>query len=371
MVKVSDIVGWFDNVAPRALAASWDNTGLLLGDPAGEVLQIMTCLTLTIDVAREAVDKKVDLVITHHPIPFKPIKNLSATTAEGKILWLLASHGISVFSPHTRWDDSSIGINQALAGMIGLSEFKPLESARGPVEVKLVTFVPKGHVEQVRSALFGAGAGFIGNYSECSFQLSGTGTFRGNEESSPVVGQKGNREEVHEERLEVVCPVGKLDEVVAALRLSHPYEEPAFDLISLAQKPLNSGTGVIGTLADAIALGKLVEKFGAALNVNSLQWIGDASRKVNRVAIVCGSGGGLLEKAFLQGADCFITGEMRFHDSLAVREANATAILLGHFASERFSMDKLAVLLKDSFPMVVSQASECEIDPLNFWIKKE
>jgi len=371
MVKVSDIVRWFDNVAPRCLAASWDNTGLLLGDPAGDVHQIMTCLTLTTDVAREAVDKKVDLVITHHPMPFKPIKNLTATSMEGKILWLLASHGISVFSPHTRWDDSFIGINQALAGMIGLREIKPLDGARGPVEVKLVTFVPKGHVEQVRNALFEAGAGFIGNYSECSFQLSGTGTFRGNEESSPVVGQKGNREEVQEERLEVVLPVSRLDQVVAALRLSHPYEEPAFDLISLVQKPLTSGTGVIGTLTNAVPLGKLLETFGATLNVNSLQWIGDASRKINRVAIVCGSGGGLLEKAIQQGADCFITGEMRFHDSLAVREVNATAILLGHFASERFAMDKLAGLLKDTFPMVVSQASECETDPLSFWAKKE
>lgn len=371
MTKVLDIQRWLDQVAPGHLAASWDNTGLLLGDPDRSVHQAMTCLSLTMDVAREAVDRKIDLIITHHPIPFKPIKNLSTASPEGRILWLLASNGISVFSPHTRWDDSSAGINHCLAEMVGLLGVTPLESARAPSEVKLVTFVPQGHLEQVRSALFAAGAGGIGNYSECSFHVSGTGTFLGNSDSNPVIGSRGAREQVPEERLEVVCPAGKLDQIVAGLRSSHPYEEPAFDLVSLINKPLRQGTGLIGSTSEPMLLGKMLDKWKDGLKLQSLQWVGDPCKRVSRVAVVCGSGGSLLGKALAMGADCFVTGEMRFHDALAVRDANCCAVLLGHYASERFSMENLAQRLAGEFPLVVSHASEAEADPIQTWALAE
>ena len=228
MTKVSELVSWFDEIAPRSLAADWDNTGLLTGDFTAVVNKVMVCLTLTKEVADEAITQKVQMVITHHPLPFKPIKTLNTGSSEGAILWRLATKGIGVYSLHTRWDDAQGGINESLLEMIGAKNLGPITPSQSKEEVKLVTFVPNESLEKVSEALFEAGAGRIGNYKEVSFTLEGTGTFFGMDQSNPVVGKKGQREKVLEQRLEVVCPSSRLQPIVSALKKSHPYEEPAF-----------------------------------------------------------------------------------------------------------------------------------------------
>ena len=364
MTKVSEMVSWLDQIAPRSLAADWDNTGLLMGDFSSDVNKVLVCLTLTKDVADEAINQKVQMVVTHHPLPFKPIKNMNTSSSDGSILWKLATKGIGVFSLHTRWDDAQGGINESLLELIGAKNLGPIISSQSKEEVKLVTFVPGESLQKVSEALFEAGAGVIGNYRECSFTIEGTGTFFGNEQASPVVGKKGQREKVLEQRLEVVCPTSRIQAVVSALKNSHPYEEPAFDLVMLKPKPTGSGTGRIGLITMPTSIAQLAVKFEKALGIKHVSFAGNEKRLVSKVAVVCGSGASLMAQAFMQGADCFITGEARFHDLLSAKDQNKSILLLGHYKSERFGIEALATKLQSRFTAVEVIASEVESDPL-------
>jgi len=363
MTKISDVISWFDQVAPRSLAAGWDNTGLLMGDWAIGVSKILFCLTLTNDVADEAVNLKAQLVVTHHPLPFKPIKSLNTGDLDGAILWKLANNGISVFSLHTRWDDAPEGINELLLKIASCRIMGPIVSSQGSEEMKLVTFVPKDGLEKVSAALFDAGAGHIGNYKECSFVLEGTGTFFGNDQSSPVVGEKGRRENVAEQRLEVVCPVSKTHQIVSALKAAHPYEEPAYDLVLLKSKPTGIGTGRIGLLQQPTSIAQLAGIFKSELGINKVVFAGNAHALISRIAVVCGSGASLMSQAFTQGAECFVTGEARFHDLVSAKEQGKAILLLGHYKSERFGMESLAEKVRMKFPKVEVVASKSETDP--------
>src|SRR6266849_2234484 len=228
MHSVAEISTFLDDFAPPSLAADWDNVGLLLGDPAAPVERIMTCLTVTDAVTAEAVAEKTHLLVSHHPILFRPIKRLITAEAEGNRLLTLARCGVAVYSPHSALDNCRGGINDILARRLGLSEVVPLRWAEGPRQCKVVVFVPQADLERVADALFAAGAGHIGEYSQCSFRLPGTGTFFGSEAAHPSIGEKGRREQVNEWRLEAICPETRIDQAVAALRRAHSYEEPAF-----------------------------------------------------------------------------------------------------------------------------------------------
>src|SRR5205814_2929159 len=201
-----------------------------LGDPAASVQRILTCLTLTPEVAAEAVETGCQLIVTHHPILFRGAKRLTTSTAEGRTVLALARAGVAVYSPHTAFDNTSGGINDALAQKLGLTDLVPLRRREGGRQCKIVVFMPDADLGKVSDALFAAGAGQIGQYSQCSYRLAGTGTFFGSDTASPTVGQKGRREEVSEWRLEAVCLESLVEAVVAAIRRSHSYEEPAFDI---------------------------------------------------------------------------------------------------------------------------------------------
>src|SRR5262245_57267134 len=224
MPTVADVTADLDALAPRELAADWDNVGLLLGDPAAPVGRVLTCLTVTSEVAAEAAEGGYQLIVTHHPILFRGAKRLTAATPEGRMVLALAKAGVAVYSAHTAFDDTRGGVNERLASRIGLIDMRPLRYREGPRQCKVVVFVPDSDLGKVSDALFSAGAGVIGEYRECSFRVSGTGTFFGSDSANPAVGQKGRREEVSEWRWEVVCPETAVEAVVAAMRRSHSYE---------------------------------------------------------------------------------------------------------------------------------------------------
>jgi dinuclear metal center YbgI/SA1388 family protein len=366
MLTVAAVIEHLERLAPPSLAADWDNVGLLLGDRAAPVARLMTCLTVTPESAAEAVERKADLVVTHHPILFKPAKRLTADTAEGRMLLSLARAGVAVYSPHTAFDNAAGGINDQLAALLGLTEVAPLRRGQGPRQVKLVVFVPDGDLGKVSDALFAAGAGRIGEYRECSFRLAGTGTFFGSEASNPTVGQKGRREDVSEWRLEVVCPEGRIPDAVAAMRKAHSYEEPAFDLYPLAAAPANLGEGRIGVLPSARPLEALARQVREALRCGPVQVVGEPGREVSRVAVVCGAGGELLSDAVRARADVFLTGEARFHDYLAARARGVAMILPGHHATERVGVEALAARLQAEWSGVEAWASEREADPVGW-----
>jgi dinuclear metal center YbgI/SA1388 family protein len=367
MFTVATAVELLEQWAPPGLAAEWDNVGLLLGDRGAEVERLMTCLTVTPESAAEAIDSGAQLIVTHHPILFRPLKRLTSSTAEGRMLLALVRSGVAVYSPHTSFDNASGGINEILALRLELQDMAPLRRGAGPPEYKLIVFVPDADLARVSQALFAAGAGNIGQYSQCSFRLAGTGTFFGSDASQPTLGQKGRREEVSEWRLEVVCPETELDHAVAAMRRAHSYEEPAYDIYPLQRKQASRGEGRIGRLPRPMRLSELAQAAKERLISNGLQLVGDPQKSVETVAIVCGAGGELLADALRARADVFLTGELRFHDYLAA-EANGLALLLpGHYATERVGVVELAARLQKHWPQLQVWASRRERDPVQ-WI---
>lgn len=363
MPTVADLAAYLDRFAPPATAAEWDNVGLLAGDPSAPADRVMTCLTLTPDVATEAVAKGAQLVVSHHPVLFKGAKTLTPRTPDGKVLLPLLRHGVAVYSPHTAFDNCPGGINDGLCRRLGLTDVKPLRPAAGRRECKLVVFVPDADLAKVSDAVFAAGAGRIGQYEQCSYRLAGTGTFFGTDTTNPTVGQKGRREEVSEWRLEVVVPEAKVGAVVAAMRAAHSYEEPAFDVYPLRPVP-TGGAGRIGELLMPATLADLARTAKEQLRAAVVQSVGDPAAPVRRVAVACGAAGEFLQDAIRAGADLFLTGELRFHDALTARAAGVRVILPGHYATERPGVEDLAMQLGEAFPGLTAWASRRETDPL-------
>jgi len=257
MPTVAEIVADLEAFALPGLAADWDNVGLLLGRRDRPVARLMTCLTVTPESAAEAIERSAGLIVSHHPILFRPTKRLTGDTVEGRMVLDLTRAEVAVYSPHTAFDNCPGGINDHLAGLLGLANVGPLRArTAGPRQVKVVAFVPDGDLGRVSDAVFAAGAGVIGAYDECSYRVAGKGTFKGSDASNPTVGQKGRREEVEEWRVEFVCPEARLGAALAALRRAHSYETPAFDVYPLAALP-GPGEGRLGRLPRPTTLGEL------------------------------------------------------------------------------------------------------------------
>ena len=364
MPTVADIAGYLNSFAPISRAAEWDNVGLLLGEESAAVQRVLTCLTVTPEVVDEAVQTGVNLIVTHHPMMFRPVKKITDQDPAGRMLLALLKAGVAVYSPHTAFDNCVGGINDMLAAKLGLVEvasLRPFESAR---QCKIVVFVPQSDLAKVMDAMFAAGAGVIGQYRECSFRLSGTGTFFGSEETNPTVGRKGRREEVSEWRLELVCPEAKLAGVITAMRKAHSYEEPAFDVYPLQPGRETNGEGRIGFLPDGLPLGDFARRVRGELKCGPVQVVGEVDRPIQRVALACGAAGEFLQDAIRQGADLFLCGEIRFHDCLKAIASNISLILPGHYATERFGIEALAFQLAQVFAELAVTASQSERDPV-------
>ncbi len=364
MLTIRMVADFLQQYAPLELAADWDNVGLLLGDAAAPVQRLMTCLTVTPASAAEASAEGAQLVVCHHPILFRPRQKLTAAEPEGRMLLELARAGIAVYSPHTAFDNTAGGINDILGRRLGLVEVGPLRPQEAARACKVVVFVPEADRNRVAEAMFAAGAGHIGHYSQCSFRLAGTGTFFGSEAARPTIGHKGRRQEVSEWRLEAVCPQARVEEVVAALRLAHSYEEPAVDVYSLWPAAAKQGSGRLGRLPQPTSLAELARLVKTQLQAKLVQLLGPPDRLLERLAIVCGAGGDFVNDAVGAQADALLTGEARFHDCLAAQSQGLALLLVGHYASERCGVEELAALLGKQWPQLHAWPSRCEGDPL-------
>lgn len=363
MPTVSEVIDYLGRFAPLRLAADWDNVGLLLGRRNGPAERVMTCLTVTQPVIEEAVAEGVQLIVSHHPILFRGAKRLTDGDAEGKLLLPLLRADVAVYSPHTAFDNCPDGINDHLIRQFGVESASPLRQERVPDQFKLVVFVPDSDLDSVSNAVFAAGAGVIGNYTECSYRIAGTGTFFGGEGSNPTVGEAGRREEASEWRLEVVVPAAKLSAVVVAMRQAHSYEEPAYDIYPLKAES-NWGEGRIGSLPTPAPLSELARLAKERLNAPGLLVHGANDKPIRTVAVACGAAGEYLTDAIRAQADLFVTGELRFHDCLRAEGAGIALLIPGHYASERPALEALATRLSQSFPDCQIWASRRETDPL-------
>jgi dinuclear metal center YbgI/SA1388 family protein len=344
-----ELIAAMEDIAPTKYAESWDNVGLLAGDPAQNIAKILLTIDYNPAVAEEARHEHCDAIISYHPPIFDAIKRLTAPS----LIFDAIRRGVAIYSPHTAFDVADGGANDFLADVLGMATRSPLKLAQTKAtQYKLVTFVSEDHVDRVSQALFSAGAGRIGAYSSCSFRSPGTGTFFGDESTNPAIGKKGALERQPEIRVETVVPIASIEAVIHALRESHPYEEPAFDLNQLAAAPEGVGVGRVGTLAPT-AREALFQKIKSSLSLAHLLIAGPTTGTITRAACCAGAGGSLLPDALREKAELYLTGEIRHHDALAAARAGMTIVCTLHSNSERPALVRLKEKLEKTVPVPV------------------
>lgn len=333
--------------------------GLMVGDPASEVTRIMVALDGTPDTVEAAIAHRCQLLLTHHPFIFRPLKRISSTDPTGRLVLKAARHDLAVISLHTNYDIADGGMNDLLAEQLGVGTCRPLRVTSTEELIKLAVFVPQGHEGHVREALFRF-SGVTGAYGDCSFQCAGTGTFKPLAGAQPFIGQVGTREYVEELRLEVLLQKRDLSAAVAALVKAHPYEEPAFDLFPLLNRGREQGLGRIGVLAEDTTLGAFADHVKGRLGLAGVRFVGDGGRPVRKVALCGGSGMSLLRDAQRQGADVLVTGDVKYHEA---RDAEALGVALvdgGHFGTEALMVDSVAARMSAE---LASRRFEAEVIP--------
>ncbi len=336
---VGDAIAALQSAYPPDLAADWDAVGLVCGDPTEPLRSVLIAVDPVPETVAEAVDEGAQLLVTHHPLLLRGVHGVGADTPKGALVHRLIRAGAALFTAHTNADAADPGVSDALAAAIGLTVTGPLEGAPEPPLDKIITFVPTGpDLGAVHRALADAGAGNIGDYSHCSFATAGTGQFMPLAGAHPAIGQVGRLERVAETRLEMVLPRGRRAAVVAALRATHPYEEPAFDLLELAPVPSARGLGRIGTLPGPESLSAFTARVAAALPATAwgVRAAGDPDRPVERVAVCGGAGDSALDAALAAGVDAYVTADLRHHPAAEhLLRADAPALVdVAHWASE-------------------------------------
>ncbi len=370
-MQVGQIVELMQSIAPLAFAAEWDNVGLLVGGDSWPAARVMLTIDLTEPVLHEAIDADVQMIVAYHPPLFTPLRTLTERQAVERIILTAARSGIALYSPHTALDAAPGGINDWLASGLGGGDVRALECNDVLPESeshKVVTFCPAEVADALRKAMATSGAGRIGNYEICSFQIKGQGTFRGREGTKPAVGRAGHLEIVDEVRLEMVCPESALGLVIAALREFHPYEEPAIEIYRLHGRPQRHiGQGRRVMLDQALDLPTLCERLKRTLGVGQVRVAAAyQSPEVHQsIGLCAGAGGGLLATAAQQGCTVYVTGEMRHHDVLAGQHLGCTVILAGHTNTERGYLGRLRERLTEKLPEATTiTISKRDADPL-------
>ncbi len=367
-MKLKDITTTIEKMVPLKLAQGWDNVGLLIGDEQRNVKNILLTIDITKDVLAEAKRLKTDLIISYHPVIWDGLKKITADGSTSVVYDLVRS-GIAVFSIHTALDSAIGGVNDGLAEIVGIVDAKPIgdyvESPAGD-NYKLVVFIPIKSAAKVSNAIFAAGAGAIGNYSHCSFQTQGTGTFLPLEGAKLAIGKKGKVEKVVEVRFETIVPAEKLDDCIAAMKKAHPYETPAFDVFKLYDNQNKFGLGRIGKLEKPMRVSKIIERIKKHTGARAMGIVGDEKRLVKTAAVCAGSCGKIINSVIAAEADLYLTGELKHHHALAAQEAGLTCICLSHSVSERFILKKFAKELQKQLKPVTIRISKKDADPFTW-----
>ena len=339
------IIQVVERLAPKSLAMEWDKVGLQVGSLQQPVKKVMIALDVTEEVVDEAISLGVNLIIAHHPVIFRPLKHLRTDLPAGKLLAKLLAHDIAVYSTHTNLDVADGGLNDWLAEDLELVQPQILDVTSSDPLKKLVVFVPSTHKEQVFEAMTREGAGHIGNYSHCSFQMNGTGTFLPLDGSAPFLGEQGKMEEASEVRIETVMPASIQNSVVRAMKKAHPYEEVAYDIYPLDLPPVPLGLGRIGHLPAPMTLTELADSLKEKWGLQAVRVVGPIDKPIKKVAVLGGSGGSYLMKAAFRGADVMITGDVGYHEAHDALVEGLSVIDAGHNI-EKIMKRKLAEYLK-------------------------
>lgn len=369
---VEEVINYFDCWAPPGVAWEKDNVGLQVGSSKNEISKIIVCLELNQNVLDQAIKNNCDLIITHHPFIFKSLSKIQTNQTQGKIIEQLIKNNITLFSAHTNLDFTKDGVSFALADKLCLKNQKYLMNFDSN-QYKLTVFVPENNVEQLANALFEAGAGIIGDYKKCSFQIKGTGTFEGNINTNPVIGKKLNYEKVDEIKLEMVFEKWLKNKILATLYKNHPYEEPAFDLYKIENENMNYGAGVIGEIETPLIEKDFLEYVQNKLNLKNFTYCSGKNNKISKVALCGGSGSDMLNIALSKQADAFITADVKYH---TFQDAEEKILLVdaGHYETEIHIVD---IVVKKMNEFIKSKKEKIKVmkftgttNPMKFYNNK-
>jgi dinuclear metal center YbgI/SA1388 family protein len=343
-MKVSALVDLFDRMYPFALAEDWDNVGLIVGDSKDEITGVLLTLDVTHEVLEEAVAQGCNVIVSHHPVIFRPVKKLNASERQGWLVGKAFEHGISLIALHTNLDSAVGGLNDTLCELLQLTDVKPLVDSGRERFYKLVVFVPADHADKVREAICAQGAGMIGDYEQCSFSTPGEGTFLGAAGTDPFVGKPGSLERVNELRLEVLLRREIAGRVIGALFDAHPYEEVAYDLYPLHNKEKGTGLARIGKLAEPEPFEKFIQRV-SNLGILVTRVLGEPMKLIRKVALCSGAGADFLPNAISAGADVYVTAEIKHHLGLAAAHKGMALVETDHYTLEQRHWPKLAAIL--------------------------
>ncbi|GAA0104377.1 Nif3-like dinuclear metal center hexameric protein [Paraclostridium sordellii] len=363
-MKLKSLIKQIEKKYPLNLAYDWDNVGLLVGDYENEVKKIMVVLEANEEVVNEAIEKEIDLIITHHPFIFSKMKKVTTQDLKGKLIHKLIKNNISIYSMHTNFDIAFDGLNDYFVELLNLKDAKILEKTNSEVLYKLAVYVPKTHLDKVRSALGNADAGHLGNYKECSFSIEGEGRFKPCEGANPYIGEEGALESVNEVKIETIVPQKILGGVINAMIKSHPYEEVAYDLYKLENKGESVGLGRYGKLEEKMTFKDLGMILKEKLNIKHLRVVGNLEDEIYKVAIVTGSGADMVKKAFKSGCDVLITGDMKYHDAQDTLDMGMKVIDCGHFDTEKVFADIMFKYLDENFDIDIIK-SDVNLNPFD------
>ncbi|MDR1602588.1 MAG: Nif3-like dinuclear metal center hexameric protein [Tannerella sp.] len=363
-MKIKNILTEIERLAPLPLQEGFDNAGVQTGDVEQEATGALLCLDVTENVVDEATVKGCNLIVSHHPLLFKPIKSLTGNTYVERCLIKACKRDLVIYAAHTNLDNAYGGVNYRLAEQIGLQHVSILSPQKN-VLLKLVVFVPEAHAEAVRNALFKAGAGHIGNYDSCSFNLAGEGTFRAGENARPFCGEIGNLHREKEIRIETILPVFRKNAVIRALLSVHPYEEPAFDLYPLSNTWIAAGSGIIGELPESENARDFLLRIKTHFRADSVRHSAFTGKPVRKVAVCGGSGAFLIPEAIAAGADVFITGEAKYNDFYDVKNKIILAVI-GHYETEICTNDIFFDVISKKFPTFAVQISNTDSNPVKY-----
>jgi dinuclear metal center YbgI/SA1388 family protein len=366
-MKISDLTSYIQDVAPLSLQEDYDNAGLLIGDPSWECTGILCTLDVTEEVVEEAIQKKCNCIVAHHPLIFRGLKRITGNTQVEKTVIAAIKSDVAVYAAHTNLDNIINGVNGKIADKLGLKNRKVLDY-KASVLQKLFTFVPAADLEKVRDALFHAGAGDISRYTECSFIHPGTGTYKPGDGTNPYKGTVGVRQDEEEIKLEVILPRYRKNAVLQALFRSHPYEEVAYDLVDLVNNHEGTGSGIFGEI-DPIAEHEFLTMLNDTFNNCVIKHTPFTGRMVKKVAVCGGAGSFLISKALNVGADAYVTGDVKYHEFFGA-ENRMLLCDIGHYESEQFTTDLFVELLEQKFPTFAVLKSEIRTNPVHYFTGK-
>lgn len=347
-MKLHHILKKWEATLPLSLQEKWDHCGLNLGSRDQEIKAVLFAYDICHEVVRAAIRQKCQLIISHHPFRMKSDVDIRTDTYDGQTIALCLKHDIALYSCHTNHDASAFSLNRYYLENLGLTKIAPLIASPQKL-FKLVVFVPKTHTATVMQAMFDAGGGTIGNYDECSFRATGTGTFRGNEKTDPAIGKRYKREEVAEEQVEILVIEDKLSAVVSAMKNAHPYEEVAYDVCVLENRRHDVGLGAMGHWDKAISEKDFLARLKKLFHPPLIRFVKSPKKSFRRVAICTGSGASLMEAALRKNADVFITGDVKYHQGVEAKRHNLAVADVGHFHSEIAAVTALKKLFNKLF----------------------